>query len=74
MPPVFNMVSVMTPRGIVCHLQADPVTTFTLDFTAKFSIPGNLYKQDVDYTEELKTALDMAMKKFIEQAKARKQL
>lgn len=65
------MVSVMTTTGVVCHLQADPVTTFTLDFTAKFSIPGSLYRQNVDYTEELKTALDMAMKKYIEEAKKR---
>lgn len=65
----FPMVSVMTPRGVVCHLKPDPVVSFTLDFTAKFSIPGNLYKQDVDYAEEMKTALDMAMKKYIEEAR-----
>lgn len=68
----FLTVTVMTPTGVICHLQPEPVMTFTLDFTAKFQIPGQLYKSDVDYTEELKKALDMAMKKYIEQSKEKR--
>lgn len=64
MSTIKNMVSVMVPSGVVCHLLAEPIQSFPADFTARFSIPGQLFGTGCDYVAEMKTALEMAVEKM----------